>query len=300
MTRHVRTKSERGLAKGLTAGILLLLMAAAACSRREAVVTRFPLEEALRILHDEQDPRVLVTAHRMRHTKYPENSLAAVLHSVEGGADIIEVDVRTTRDGRMVLMHDSDIERTANGKGKVKDLTWEELQQVTLKSRLDDTLTFHVPLLEEVLQAAKGKIIVDLDMKDVYVKPLVELVKRTGTGRQVIFFDSDTAVLDSVLQVDSTLMIMPRAHDPQELKTLLERYDAPVVHIDESFFTEEVVKAIRRDGARVWINALGKPDVMAAAGILTGYRNLVTGGAGIIQTDRPVQMNMFLTKEGKR
>ncbi len=268
-----------------------------ACSRRDAEVTDYPLERVLQLFHDERAPQVLVTAHRARHTRYPENSLAAIRDAIAGGADIVEVDVRTTRDGRMILMHDSDIDRTTDGRGKVKDLTWKELQQYHLQGGGD---TCRIPLLEEALLTARGRIMVDLDMKGVHVLPLVRMVQHTGTARQVIFFDADTAVLDSVLLVDSTLMIMPRAHDTAELRRLLIRYDAPVVHIDDSFFTPEVVRAIRDDGARVWINALGKPDLMAAAGIWKGYKELTGGGAGILQTDRPVRLNIYLTKQGLR
>jgi glycerophosphoryl diester phosphodiesterase len=278
---------------------LILILAFSGC-RKQGAVTDYTFEESLSLLHDERSPKILITAHRARHTKYPENSLAAIRHSIGGGADIIEIDVRTTKDGRMVLMHDSDIERTTNGKGKVKEMTWNELQQYRLKGSGSGTDTCRIPLLEDALRLARGKILVDLDMKGVYVKSLVEMVKRTGTEKQVLFFDSDFGVLDSVLMLDSSLLIMPRAHDTAELRQIIDRYDAEVIHIDDSFFTPEVVTAIKNDGARVWINALGKPDVLASAGIMKGYRHLVEGGAGIIQTDRPVLLNEYLTKKSRR
>ncbi len=278
---------------------LVLTIPFSGCQRQGAV-TDYTFEESLSLLHDEQSPKVLVTAHRARHTKYPENSLAAIRHSIEGGVDIIEIDVRTTKDGRMVLMHDSDIERTTNGQGKVKEMTWAELQRYRLKGSGSGTDTCRIPLLEDALRLARGKILVDLDMKGVYVKSLVAVVKRTGTEKQVLFFDSDFGVLDSVLMLDSSLLIMPRAHDTAELRQIIDRYDAEVIHIDDSFFTPDVVTAIKNDGARVWINALGKPDVMAVAGVIKGYRKLVEGGAGIIQSDRPVLLNEYLTKNGRR
>ena len=280
--------------------LFLILSSSFSGCRKQGAVTDYSFEESLSLLHDEQSPEVLITAHRARHTKYPENSLAAIRHSIEGGADIIEIDVRTTKDGRMVLMHDSDIERTTHGKGKVKEMTWAELQQYRLKGSGSGADTCRIPLLEDALRLAHGKIIVDLDMKGVYVKSLVEMVKKTGTEKQVLFFDSDFGVLDSVLMLDSSLLIMPRAHDTGELQKVIDRYDAEVIHIDDSFFTPEVVAAIKNDGARVWINALKQPDIMAAAGVMKGYRNLVEGGAGIIQTDRPVLLNEYLTKTGRR
>jgi len=130
------------------------------------------------------------------HTKYPENSLAAFQHSIDSGVDIIETDIRTTKDGKLILMHDGSVDRTTNGEGKVKDFTFAELEKLKLES--DDSQTYRVPLAEDALNLAHGKIMVDLDMKDVYVKHLVNLVHKTQTKKQVLFFDSDFAVLDGL------------------------------------------------------------------------------------------------------
>ncbi len=278
---------------------LLLGISFSGCQRSAPPSSR-SLEAILADLHDPTGRHVLIAAHRAMHTRYPENSLAAIQDAIDHGIDIVEIDVRTTRDGKMVLMHDSDIERTTDGRGKVADLTWQQLQQYRLKTGRHDTVAYRIPTLREALTLARGKIVVDLDIKGAYIKPLVAMVQRTGTAHQVLFFDADTAVLDSVLLLDPTLLIMPRAHDTAELDVLLKRYDPPVVHIDDSFFTHAVVAAIRNDGARVWINALGTPDVLAKAGIKTGYEKLVKKGANILQTDHPALMNSYLTKKGRR
>ncbi len=283
----------------LLLSFLLLGISFSGC-QRTAPPAHKPLEAILTDFHDPTGRHILIAAHRAMHTRYPENSLAAIQDAIDHGIDIVEIDVRTTRDGKMVLMHDSDIERTTNGQGKVADLTWQQLQQYRLKTRRNDTAVYRIPTLREALTLARGKIMVDLDIKGAYVKPLVAMVQHTGTARQAIFFHSGTAVLDSVLLLDSTLLIMPRAHDTLELHKLLQRYDPPVVHIDDSFFTPDVVAAIRNDGARVWINALGTPDVLAKAGIKTGYEKLVKKGANILQTDHPALMNRYLTKKGWR
>ena len=276
-----------------------LLIVLAGCSRREKI-TNHDLDSVLTIFHNERSPEVLVTSHRAMHTHYPENSLAAIQDAIDHGVDIVEIDVRTTRDGKMVLMHNSTIDATTGGTGKVASLTFKQLESYKLKAHKGDTAVYRVPLLEDALNLARGKIMVDLDMKKVFVKQLVAMVHKTHTGNQVLFFDSDFGVLDSVLLLDSTLLIMPRAHSPEDVTKIFERYHPPVVHIDDSFFTPEVVKQIKSHGARVWINALGVPDILAMAGITRGYRKLVEGGANILQTDRPVLLNNYLTRKGWR
>jgi len=241
----------------------------------------------------------LIATHRAMHTKYPENSLAAIRHSFNSGIDIIEIDIRTTKDGKLVLMHDGTVDRTTNGEGKVKGFTFAELQKFDLDS--DDPNHYKVPLAEDAFNLVQGKIMVDLDIKDVYIKHLVELVHKTDTEKQVLFFDSDFAVLDSVLLLDSTLMLMPRAHSFEEVKMIIEKYHPPVIHIDPSFYTEEVVSTIKASGARVWINALGFADAKALIGLVdTGYSPLVDGGANIIQTDYPLTLHEYLIERNLR
>ncbi len=264
-------------------------------------IVRNNVSEILLEFHDPSSKKIMITAHRAMHTKFPENSLAAFQHSIDSGVDIIETDIRTTKDGKLILMHDGSVDRTTNGEGKVKDFTFSELEKFELEKESEDSKTYRVPLAEDALNLARGKIMVDLDMKDVYVKQLVNLVRKTQTEKQVLFFDSDFAVLDSVLLLDSTLMLMPRAHSLEEVKTIIKRYHPPVIHIDPSFYTKEVVNTIKASGARIWINALGFADAKAKIGLVdTGYAPLVDGGANIIQTDYPLILHKYITERNLR
>lgn len=232
------------------------------------------------------------------HTKYPENSLAAFQHSIDSGVDIIETDFRTTKDGKIVLLHDDSVDRTTNGKGKVKDFTFAQLQKLELKKNEGDANIYRIPLAEDALNLARGKIIIDLDIKDVSIKNLVGLVKRTNVEKQVLFFDSDYAVLDSVVLLDSNLLLMPRAYSLKDVKIIINKYHPKVIHIDRKFYTAEVVNTIKESGARVWINALGSADKKAAFELDNiGYSKLIDGEANIIQTDYPVLLKNIIEKK---
>lgn len=198
-------------------------------------------------------------------------------------------------------MHDGSVNRTTNGKGKLKDFTLAELKNLKLIDKFGVGGEFRIPLAEDAFNLANGKIMLDLDIKDVSVKQLVELVQKTKMGKQVLFFDSDFAVLDSVLLMDSSLIIMPRAHSLDEVKYIIERYHPHVIHIDPSFYSKEVVDLIKENGARVWINALGKTDIKAFSGNAeNAYKKLLQNGANIIQTDFPVMLKTFLEKNKLR
>lgn len=90
----------------------------------------------------------------------PENTLAAYRRAIAHGAEAIEIDLRTTRDGQIVIMHDETVDRTTNGHGKVAKLTWAELQQ------LDAGHGERIPTYEQALQLVAGTdVVLLLDIK---------------------------------------------------------------------------------------------------------------------------------------
>ncbi len=276
--------------------VFIFLFVALSC--REANFSQpNSLEKIQYALHHPEDNTILVAAHRASHSKYPENSLEAIRHTIEIGADIIEIDVRSTLDGQLILMHDGTIDRTTNATGDVESMTFSRIRALQLDGS-GKKHVYQVPTFTEALMEAKGKILVDIDIKSASVSKLVEVIHQLDMGDQVIFFDGNFDVLDSVKLLDSTLMVMPRAHSAERLTWMIERYNPPIIHIDPDFFTPEVVQTIKDGHSRIWINALGKPDILALLGFGGwSYASLVNGGANVIQTDRPAAMLKFLVKK---
>lgn len=281
--------------------ILSISLFALSCNTDKLETIPSNLNQILEKFYDSSSPEVLIAAHRGSNKRYPENSLAAIQYSIETSVDIVEIDIRTTKDGKLILLHDDEINRTTNGKGKVSDFTYAELTEIELNKKRGDTIIHRIPLAENAFKLAQGKIMLDLDIKQVYIKPLVELVHKTNTSKQVLFFDKNFEILDSVLILDSTLIVMPRAHSLEDVKKIIERYHPPVIHVDPDFYTDEVVSTIKESGARVWINALGFPDTKAYIGLYYfGYSPLTNKGANIIQTDLPSRLNKFLKEKDLR
>jgi len=77
-----------------------------------------------------ETPRPRVFGHRGAAGEAPENTLVSFERAAACGADIFELDVHATRDGTVVVLHDPTLERTSNGSGAVKDLTWAEVQEL--------------------------------------------------------------------------------------------------------------------------------------------------------------------------
>jgi glycerophosphoryl diester phosphodiesterase len=131
-----------------------------------------------------------IVGHRGSMADRPENTLASYRRGLETGATALETDVRTTRDGVLICMHDADVRRTTNGKGLVKDLTSGELRGLDAGSWFDAKFKGEpVPALREVLALCKGKISVVLDLVETgepYARQVTAEVREHGDPKGVI------------------------------------------------------------------------------------------------------------------
>lgn len=249
---------------------------------------------------DASSPEVLVASHRATHNRYPENSLKAIQESIRLGVDIIEIDVKVSKDGIPFLMHDGKLDRTTTGKGDPEQFTWAELQQFFIVDKGKRT-SLKIPTLEEALELADGKILVDLDLKTDRIDKVIQIVKKTETKDIVFFFDSDYEILLKVRAADKDFMIMPRAYSIAQVDSAIMLFDPPVIHIDNTFYTPECVRLIKSSYARIWINALGEQDNDIREGKeKRALKKLLSLGANIVQTDEPELLLRALEKEGVR
>lgn len=108
-----------------------------------------------------------ITAHRGSSKTAPENTLEALEAAVEELADLVEIDVQETADGRVVLCHDSTLKRTAGANLKVSDLTYEELLTMDVGSWFSKEYSgARIPTLDQVMDYAKGKVDLNIEIKN--------------------------------------------------------------------------------------------------------------------------------------
>ena len=224
----------------------------------------------------------------------------AFQEAIRLGVDIIETDVKVSKDGVPFLMHDGTMNRTTTGKGDPEELTWAELSEFYIVDKGKKT-SYKIPTLEQALNIAKGKILVDLDLKKKKKKKVIEVVNQTDTKDIVFFFDSDYNVLSRVRAAGKDFMIMPRAYSMAMADSSILLFNPPIVHIDFSFYTAKLVQSIRSANARAWINALGEPDQDIRSGkVNEALQKLLANGASIIQTDEPELLLKALKEKGYR
>ncbi len=267
----------------------------------------------LEILHNPNSKKVLVVAHRGDWRNAPENSLLAFQNCIDMGADMVELDLKKTKDGHLVLMHDKTIDRTTNGKGQPSDYTLEELKKFKLRNGMG-RVTFHtIPTLEEVLNLTKGKILINIDKGYDYFKDVYELLVKTNTidlaviksGKPYETVKAENGdVLDKVVYMPIVNLDKPNAEE------IIDGYMAiKPVAFECNFreYTPEVarlLKKIKDSGSKIWLNSLweslnAKHDDDRAVELKQPDETwgwLLQQGASIIQTDRPQQLIQYLKK----
>ena len=152
--------------------------------------------------------RVYVIAHRGASAYAPENTLAAFKQAIMLHSDILELDVHQTKDLRLVVIHDATVDRTTNGKGRIKDLTLEELRQLDAGSWFSPAFAAErVPLLDEVLDLASNSVSLLIELKegsDEYPnieERIVRLVREKNVEKHVIFKSFHDETLDRLRQL---------------------------------------------------------------------------------------------------
>jgi len=284
-------------------------------------------------LYDPADG-VMVVAHRACHAAapsrgltdaVPENSLAALERCIAMGVDVVEIDVRRTQDGALVVMHDAKVDRTTTGRGKVADLTLGEVQ--ALRLTVDGQATnASPPTLCAFLKAARGRILVNLDVKE---GPLSNQVARVvhdvGADDWVLFKAradvGDAPIADKPLYKNAAFMPIvggkggAKQADQLGAITAAQASGArtiPAIELDalkkDGFLA--VRDAARTARVRLWTNSLtgkglkGLPDAAGDSHALKdpgkAWGGLIAQGVSVVQTDYPAALLDYLDGKGLR
>ncbi len=242
------------------------------------------------VFFEKNSSKILLAAHRAAHNLAPENSLLSVQNAIKEGIDIIEIDIRTSKDGVPMLMHDGTIDRTTNGTGKLEDYTFEELKALRLKNKDGSLSDSKIPALREVLAICKGKILIDLDLKLTNIEPVIDEVQKAGMQTHAFFFDSDYRVLKKIKKIDPALYLMPRTYSEKHVKKAIRLFDPQIIHIDPSFYSAALMSDLQARKIRVWINAFGEVDNSLSSGESDVLLDFLEKGANVLQTDQPELM----------
>lgn len=263
---------------------------------------------------------LMIISHRGEWESAPENSIESMLLAAKVGADMVEIDVQKTNQGRLFLMHDDTTDRMTNRIGATTDVRNEEFETLLLRNRDggdNATLTnTQVPTLRAALEAVRDKIHLNIDTKHRRdLEAVGELVNEMGMQEQVLIkmivdpVNPDVSILDASWYKD--LIFMPVLLDPKpgkmanEAVEMAKLFDAKILEI--SFHTlnelKETHKELRELGVRLWCNTLNEEhplsfsDERALTNPEEVWGTLIRSGIGAIQTDNASSLSAYIKRD---
>ncbi len=230
-----------------------------------------------------------VHAHRGASGVAPENTLVAFRKALELGVDALEMDLRVTRDGAVVVIHDATLDRTTDGRGSVGDLTLEEVKRSDAGTKFATAFRGErVPTLREVIELVKGsgntRVRLDLELKLPSDRPgvpgdfeerLLEILRETGfAGRvNIISFHHPSLIrLKSMEPWLRTGLLAGGDKGPQDPVALVQQFRADYYSPNFRHVTPEAIAALHQAGIAIvpWtVNEEGEMQRLMALGIGT-------------------------------
>ncbi len=270
---------------------------------------------------------IVVVAHRGCHDPAPkhgfgyapENSLLALERCVAIGADMMETDVHMTADGYLVMIHDGTVERTTDGHGVISTMTLVEVRKLRLRENLGgyaEPLTDeHVPTLDEMLKAAKGRITLNLDVKAPIYAEVVDAVLRAGAA--------DLVTVKTRAGIASPALAAIAPFNKVPFVPVLNAKGSDLVAVAERQATNarpaafelphmlsadmpKIVAVERQHGIKLFSNTLGDGCCTGIGGDNDALKDpdavwgwLYRNGISIFQTDRPEALLEFRSSQHK-
>ncbi len=256
----------------------------------------------------ETEGATLVSAHRGgSYPGYPENALESMAAILGDTPAIIEVDVATTADGVLYLMHDDTLDRTTTGQGNGRNMSWQEIKNLRLEDKNNNKTSFAPPRFDAVLAWAKDRTILQIDFKQsTRYEDVIDEIYRQGAEDRVILIayslgsarklhrlapdamislslDTQSALNKAVAAgiPDHRILGFTGIDDPRpRLFSILNGRDVEVI-----FGTLGGRQSIDQDIARTGYDAL--------------YSEIAAQGADIIATDRPREAHLALAAAGR-
>jgi glycerophosphoryl diester phosphodiesterase len=238
---------------------------------------------------------VFVIAHRGAHIGIPENSLAAYQKAIDLGCDFVEIDVRTTKDGKFVSVHNASIDNYVEGvKGNVRDLTLAQLEALDIGSRVGPEWKYtRIPTFEQILKLCKGKIGIYLDLKDAPGPELMKLIKKYHMEQDVIWYIPANYLIQMKEEKNAfdKSFPMPDPGSEKNLDIILAKLKPAVIATDMGVLSKSFVEKAHAQNVKVFVDE--------DKGTEEEWKKILGWGTNGIQTDNPEKLIAYLKKQNQ-
>lgn len=206
----------------------------------------------------------IVIAHRGSSDSAPENTMAAFKKAIEDRAHAIELDVRLTHDNKVIVIHDSRLERTTNGRGKVSDFNIEQLSAFDNGSWFNPKFSAEkIPSLSDILKLTSTKVGLNVEVKPVdknqklLTETCVSLIQQYKLQKSVLISSFEHAAISAVKRLDKTIMTAiiysPVIHLGKNPSSLAKKFEADAFVISRNYLRDNMVIEAHNNGILVFV-----------------------------------------------
>ena len=232
----------------------------------------------------------IVAAHRGGPMNgFPENCIETFENALVYAPCLIECDVARTKDSVLVMMHDKTLNRTTTGEGEVGGYTLEELKKLKLRDNQGNVTPYQIPTLAEVLDWARDKAIIELDIKrPVTPEEIAKIIREKQAENFTVVITYDTPATEYYHQLNPKLMISASAKGVEGVRRLLESgvdQKCLVAFVGVYEPSKDVYDLLHENGIRAILGTMGNLDKKAEKHGLRVYKQLLKNGADILATD---------------
>ena len=232
--------------------------------------------------------RVILVNHRGLSSGYPENTLTAFRNSIAMGVDVIELDLRGTKDRVPVVMHDTTVHRTTNGTGTVSNLPLSELKKLDAGSYVNEKFTGErVPTYEEVLETVFGtgtQLLLDIKLGRSLDRPsVVRLTEKYGGTLNVIMGARTTEDIRLFRSLNPNIRILAFVKSTDLIQPFIAA-GADIIRLWPQWIYEnpKLVKQVHQQGRPVWTTANDAPRQELLKLINFGVNGILTDLPGVL------------------
>lgn len=222
---------------------------------------------------------IQITAHRGFSLDVPENTILAIERAIEEKADHIEVDVRSTKDGELVLLHDASLKRTTGLNQMIRDVTYDEIKELDAGSWLSSHYAdVRIPTLREVFELAKGEANINIDLKhggDSYdvVQILVDLIHEYNMEWQCIVTSANLEYLEEIKRIDPSIRT---GHISHRLSAVVVKSDyIDVLSLKSNLVTKSTIEEIYKNNKQIFVWTVNTKSEIERVSRL-GVDNIIT------------------------
>lgn len=221
----------------------------------------------------------------------PESTLSAIRAAIALGLDFVEIDPRPTEDGVLVVLHDSTVDRTTSGRGKLDEMTFSAARKLRMRSDgfSGDFGCDRIPTLREVLELSRGRISVLIDAeKTDRIDLIVRAVAEADARDWVVFDARDLSKIREALALDPRLRVMIRPRTARDITSEVRAIGRrPVIVQLDRRHLREGAPIVRALGARVLTNVFEDDARAWVSGDESVYWEAISSGADILHSNHP-------------